>query len=206
MTSSLIPLASIELAPLVYTLLVAFTIAGAFYSFLQGPIETEAMQESPVDGMPSDPESLPLKPAVSAPSPSLTTFYYLDSAGAVQGPLTVPQMREAEKTGVINLQTKVAKAGEDEWLTLSAWADFLDRPAATALNSARPYAPAFAPDADETPKTVGQGLQQAGVIIGALGLGACVLEGAAFGPVGAGLGGGALGLGVILFIIGSCLP
>jgi len=48
----------------------------------------------------------------------MNKFYYVDSSGNVQGPLTVDQLRSLHRSGVVSATTQVCVDGKDEWQPL----------------------------------------------------------------------------------------
>lgn len=182
MMALFLPLAAVTPAGLIITGLCVVMIVTLFFVFTSKPepvAEVAQIQEAPAQQ-------------------AAHAGYYLLRAGQPSGPHAVAAIQAMRAAGELE-GAMMAEGGSASWQPVSAWDHVLQ-------TSAVPVPGVGAVLAAPRKKTAGDGLAQAGLIIGTIGAFAALLGMVTLGPLGVMAGSGALGLGVVLCIIGYCMP
>lgn len=136
---------------------------------------------------------------------ALTLYHVHLPDGSVSAPLPVGQIQRMVETGELTLDSKLCRRGEQTW-TLARYVLPDARTPRPAFVACPPSLPGdYEPEVWSSPVPLGEGLVKAAKIFGALGAVLFLLGWIFLGPIGAGIGGGALALALALGVVGGCL-
>lgn len=174
------------------SIIIALLLFAVFY-IAMAPNESKASEAEAVTVAIAKFSDIPREPFKDV----ISQFYLLQE-GEATGPYSIHEIRSLHTAGKLHADTQLARGGESDWTDLQEWLRGITKPV-PAVPTAGSYLPS------SKPKTIGGGLMQAGFIIGGLGLVGALLGVGMFGPLGVVFGSSAIGLGLVLIIIGACI-